>query len=260
MSDPLIVGVLLRAHARPRTLDIKLHEYERLNNDLENVLFRISVWADRPSAAVRDVLAGHSRHLHCVQHAPFPLVGLGRERFMEAANEQLRQLRTSCRALDWLSLADDDSWLEPLGARRELPVALHDASVDVLSANTLFFHDDPDTINLSRHHCSPLFFRNVPDDWFPLNRITNATEGINDDAIARGRARVLRTPLLDYGTFTEADRVRVHAAYLSAGKDDSFVRAAAPGFRPLLAKVAGHLTQPWRDLYSESLKTSPNGP
>ena len=260
MIDPLVVGVLLRCHARARTLDIKLTEYERLNNDLASILFRVSIWADRPTAPVRDVLARHSRSLHCVQHSPFPLVGLGRERFMEAANEQLRQLRASCRALDWLSLSDDDSWLEPMGARRELPAALANRDVDVWSANTLFFHDYFDTLNLSRHHCSPLFFRNSPDDWFPTNRITNATEGLNDDAIIHNRVRVLDTPLLDYGTFTHEDRARVHAAYLTAGKDDDFTRSAAPSATPMLGKVANHLHHPWRDLFSESLKAKPNGP
>ena len=256
MPTPLVVGVMLRVHARPTTTDIILNEFEDLNRDLKDILFRVHVWADRPTDAVSRVLDRHRHSLVGIDLSPYSLVSHGGERYMSAANDQLKILRTRCSVLDWICYHDDDNWLEPLGARRELPRALSDDSVDVWSARTLFFHNHPDTINLSREHCSPLFFRNVENDWFPRNRITNATDGVNDDAIARDRIRVLLTPLLDYGTYSDEERTRVHSSYLAAGKDDAFTRSAAPSFKPILAKVANHIHHPWRDLFSETLKST----
>ena len=53
---------------------------------------------------------------------------------------------------------------------------------------------------------------NVPDDLY-------------DQAVVSGRTGTISTPLLDYGTFSENDRLRVYTAFAVAGKLDAYVRS-----------------------------------
>ena len=176
---------------------------------------------------------------------------------MEARNLQIAALnKTHC---DWYYFGDDDRWLEPNHANTELPSALASNDTDMWYANSVFFQDRADRFNPTRTHHSPLIWRVLPGDRLPLNRTIQATESVHDQAILTGRIATLKTPLLDYGTFSEEERLHLTQTYAKAGKVDAYTAAytapAGLGSFPSDAVTAGLLPDPtWRDLYGEVLQ------
>jgi len=260
MSD-LLIGVQIRAHQRSITLDIALSEWRRIGT-LPGLRTKISVLTDRPTWQVSKVIEKYRPHLFNVLESPCELVSPTGERFMQAANHQLAGWAET--PLDWIAYCDDDFWLEPIHATEELPVALRNDDVDMYYANCLFFWDSSNTFNPSRRHCSPLFFRPLHGDTFPPDRerIIHATANRHDDAILTGRTAVLSTPLLEYGSLTSSERIRLSNVFQEAGKSDAFTAPLTAPSPALLSfpedAVRLGLTSDirWRDLYLERTQSN----
>lgn len=248
------IGALVRCHNRPRTLDIVLRELDRYRT-FAGVDVAISVMADRPTQEVLAVLKRHDLAILTQPKLNFPLLSHHGERFMEALNIQLEDLEKAAHP-DFLLLADDDRWFEPLRIAEELPAVLANPDIDLWYARSIFFQDDPHTFNTRRHHYSPVLCRLIPGDRFPLTRIIQAPERSHDRAIVQDRVGAFKTPLLDYGSFRESDRLRLYKAFVAAGKSDPYVDSllgpASPHTFPEDAHRLGLLTAgPWKDLWSE---------
>lgn len=214
------LGVLLMAHKRAKTLEHVLSELERYSR-FPDLQVLIHVRTDRPLLEVEEVLGRHAGSILRLQEARFPAVDENGEHWSEASNEQLQDF-PEAESCDWLLRQDDDNWLEPLGATKEIPKALQDSQVDMWYAKSLFFWDKPGQINTRRAHLSPYFFRPQKFDRFPVGRDLRATAQRHDSAIMQGRLNCLATPLLDYGSFDMIDREQVFALYQKAQKIDAF--------------------------------------
>src|SRR5262245_27787473 len=197
------VLALVRSHNRAHTLPIVLDELIRYNR-LGDTDCAISLALDRPTPEVCKIAAKYSKYCFSVLDMPFPLVS-DRERFSEGLNLQLDDAERYDLNPDWLYLADDDRWFEPLSITTELPTALESPDIDLWYCRSLFLWNEPHLYNPARYHHTPLLSRYRHGDRFPLNRMISATETLHDDAIIRHRFSNLRTPILDYGSFTESD-------------------------------------------------------
>lgn len=256
----MIVGALVRCHCRPMLLEIVLQELLRYQ-DLSDLVVKIHVLSDRPTVGVSKVLMKYSRRLFNLMESPFPLLspGSGERRFMDALRLQHADLLKD-GSVDWFYLADDDRWLEPHHALPVLKDALWNPGVDLWYANSLFMWDEPDKYQPHRAHFSPVFSRRIPGDEFPTNRIIQAPALVHDQSIMCGRTGVLPIPLLDYGSFHAVDRLRLHAAFVEAGKIDPYVDsllAPSTGLHtfPADAVAAGLMPDlTWRDLWTEKLQ------
>lgn len=241
------LGVLLRAHARAEPLRVVLRELLRYRDDL-GFDVKIHCWVDRPTHLVQRVLDSFRGEFYGLRYAPFPLLDDRQgERFMEQLELQLREIDRA--RPDWVLLQDDDRVFEPLGADKELPEALARDDVDLLYAQSWFLWDNTRTVNVARHHNSPVLFRWAPDLHFPPDRMLQAPLPLHDEAIVQGRTALLRTPLLDAGTLTKAERRRVYSAFLAAGKADRYVESIeAP---PSLLSVDELIRRPWKDPFAD---------
>jgi hypothetical protein len=238
---------MLRAHCRTRSLKIVLQQLEAYQ-DFADV--KIHALLDRPTPEVRELV--HSCSLvFAIMSSPDPLVSPGGLTFREAKAAQLDAIGADLTP-DWILLQDDDRWFEPLGAAEELPLALADDDVDMWYARSWFVWDRSDQINLNRFHNSPVLFRWDEEQEFPLNRDIQAPLPLHDEAIIQVRTGTFKTPLLDYGTFDEAERKRVFDEFLAAGKDDPYVRSIMKP--PHLVSIDSRLERPWRDLWKESCR------
>jgi hypothetical protein len=249
------LGVILRAHQRANTLSIALSELLRLGK-LPGLAVKIAIVADRPSASVQKVLDSSGC---AVVSCPFPLVSAEHgEMFMEANNLGLNALLSlTGEPYDWLCMHDDDYWLEPEHATVEVPTALANEDVDMWYVRTVFMQDRPDRYNPNRHHHSPLFFRYLEGDRYPASRerMIHATALRHDDAICTGRIQTLKTPLLDYGSYSAAERQRLYDVYTRAGKTCSYIESLRTPTQlalfPQDAVAAGLMPDcNWRDLYN----------
>lgn len=237
------LGVILRAHVRHKTLDIALSELERYEDEL-GIEVKTQLVVDRPHFLVNKVLDKHRDRLFGLRYVE-PLLQAGRARWMENANDALDRLEPC--APDWVLFADDDRWFEPSKINAELHGALHQDNVDVWKAESLFFWDKPTQINVGRHHWAPVLWRHVTGCRFPTDRVIQTPIEIHDEAVVSGRVSTLRTPLLDYGSFSAEERQRVHDAHVRSGGYD----AADPWVASLLAPPDLRKYEPKPDLWSE---------
>lgn len=213
------LGVMVRAHRRTKTLRIVLSELKR-HGTFPGLDVRPLAMVDRASPEVRSIL---DEFKVPVIESPFPLLEPGRERFMEALNVHLRELE-KCDP-DWVLVQDDDNWLEPLRAEKELPQALANPVVDAYFIKGLFFQDATDTYNTRRHHQSLQLWRHIKGFRYSTKRMIFVPDALHDAAIIACRTRILPVPAMDYGGFTEEDRIATYTAYERAGKIDPFVKA-----------------------------------
>jgi hypothetical protein len=143
-----------------------------------------------------------------------PLASGCPEAFMPVRQFQWKAIANERRPGDYAVLWDDDQVLEDPGAAATI---LADEP-DLVYATKEFFWDRTDQV--ARHlpvHRSVFFFKCLPGDEFPQNRIIHAPARIHDTAKV-----VVDFPgkLLDYGYLTEADRNRCWREYKGAGKLD----------------------------------------
>lgn len=213
---------LVRSHNRHNLLQVVLDELIRYGT-LPGLTVSISLALDRPTHNVLAVAAAHEANCSICE-MPFPLLSAERgERFSEGLNLQLEDInRWPGPPPDWLYLADDDRWFEPNGITKELPEALSNPDVDLWYCRSVFFWDFPGSYNLNRYHHTPLLSRYNPGDRWPTNRMISAPERIHDAAIVRGRIGNIKTPLLDYGSFTPLWREELYRSFEAAGKVDDY--------------------------------------
>ena len=248
------IAALLRVHRRARTLDIVLSEIARYGK-LPGIQTIVQVAADRPSKEVEMILARHKSLIHSrINVEPIVSKDSG-ERFQEVLNEQLEVIQDW--KPDWVLRQDDDEWLEPCHATEELPLAIHDPEIDLWYAFTVYMWDRPNQYNFRRKHFSPYMFRYIPGDRFPTNRLIHATELLHDRAVIEGRQGLLRSPLLDYGTFTEEERQENFERYLKAGRLDDFTRSLVepPDLRIFPEDAIDDYMiydREWKDLWTEA--------
>lgn len=242
---------MLRCHRRTKTLSTVLNELRRIQEcGLAQV--RIHAAADRPTDQVRTILANHNDLIRTTWEPDFQVVGPKGEKFREFKKAQFEQIKNWSVRPDWILFQDDDRWFEPNRITEELPKVLADKDHDMWLAESLFIWDRSDQYNANRLHRSPVLFRFRPRDQYPLDRDIQAPSPLHDQAIIRRRAGVLKTPLLDYGTFSEGERARVYAAFMQAGKDDPYVHSIVE--EPELLPVSNYfnirgLGTAWKDLW-----------
>lgn len=239
------LGVLLRAHRRVKTLRIVLSELRRYGT-FPGLEVRPLAMVDRATPEVRSAL---DEFKVPIIESPFPLLTEGHERFMEGLNVHLKELE-KCDP-DWVLVQDDDNWLEPVRVTTELLAALQDRDVDAYFIRALFFQDSPTTYNTRRHHLSLQLWRHIKGFRYSCKRMIFVPDGLHDSAVISCRTKTLKTPALDFGGYTEAERLQTFRAYERAGKIDSFTRALIepPSLRTF-PKDYDQDYGPWTDLYA----------
>lgn len=231
----------MRVHRRVDTLRVVFSELRRYRS-FKGIAVLCHVMADRPSEEVKKVLEENEDLIYNVLPAPFPLVSSQGERFLEGLNLQLDDFeRAGC---DWYYLADDDYFLESGQAQDALEWALEQNDFDMFNCWSVFFWDSPDLYNANRKHYSPFLWRVLPGDRYPLNRMIQVTEHRHDTAIAENRVSDLEVPILDYGTYSAADRQEVWERYAAAGKIDDFTRPLLQQPKLMVAPVSWKLIYP----------------
>ena len=240
------LGCLVRAHRRAKTLDIALSELERYGT-LSDIKVWICIQADRPLPEVSAILAKHVGPQCHVCEAPGPALA-DKEYFLKNLNAHLSELEQFHQDLDWIYLADDDRWFEPKRITLELPSALSDPDVALWDARSLFMWDKPNEFNVARHHISPVFWRHVPKFRWSGKRMIQAPDALHDHYVLTNRHSHLKTPLLDYGSFTIADRAELFAYFTAAGKTDSYIQSLIEP--PVLSNYPEDGNS-WTDLWSE---------
>jgi len=252
MTAPIILGVLLRAHERERSLRIALSE-AFCYGTLPGIESYVCIGMDRPTDAVLDIVFDACRSHRCRASAFYfnrPILDSSGEHFLEAQNQHLSEYELRFPAADWLYMADDDRWFEPLKIDSELPAALADRSIDAYFCTSYFMWDRPDLHNTVREHRSALLWRHIPGQRFHGLRMLNVPDDLYDAAVVSGRTADIKTPLLDYGSFNGDLRLRNWQEFDEAGKHDAFTRSLSspPIFRRFPPPGYG----PWRDLWTES--------
>lgn len=209
------LGVMLLCHERHQYLRAIYQCLQRMRTTTH-----LQITANRPNSRVVSVIQDIAADADYdplidvkILRAPFDPLEKG-ERFMELRQWQLEHLPDTEYGVIW----DDDHFLADPAEAHQL---LHRPrkSVDLVYATKLFFWDSLDTIttHLPRHR-SVFFFRRLPGDKFPTDRTIHAPAQIHDTAIT---VRDLKTPLLDYGYLSKADRERCWNDYKRAGKIDA---------------------------------------
>lgn len=246
---------MLRCHVRYKTLKILLRELWRYRRDL-CIDLRVCAMLDNVSPDVYELCMAWEEMAPTwffTISAPFRQLDKEKgERFMEGLNFQIEAMEARWSDLEWIFAADDDRWFEPVKITAELPWALTDESKDVYFCRSLFMWDKSDTFNTERQHDSALLYRHVPGARWSGRRILNVPDEPYDSAVMAGRTGVINTPLLDYGTFTADDRLRVYTAFAVAGKRDAYVQSiyAPPALLKFPRDFAPDYGE-WRDLWKE---------
>ena len=200
---------LTLCHKRPQLL--QLIDRQRKAVDPTSVL---ALTLDRPTTdVIRAVerVQRDSPESVVVNNAPFPALDTV-ERFNELRNWQVDQLRDYNPK--YFVIFDDDAIFASAGAfRRALGSTL---DPDVVYATKYFLWDGLDRINqrLPRHRSSVAFKIRPGETFPPLNM--DETRRPSDTIFAD-----VRSPLLDIGYLTEADRRRCFDAYKRVGKIDA---------------------------------------
>lgn len=219
------LGVMVLCHARPYILRDIVDQAWTLADEV-----RVEFMLDRINGAVSDAVftSGCDR----VLDAPVPALD-HKENFMEVRRAQWHSMRTW--EPDYAVLWDDDHLLEgPREARRVL-----EGRPDLVYATKAHLWDSVKQENIRfPTHRSPFFFRCLPDDDYPLDRMIHAPAGIHDHAT---KVVDLKGRLLDIGYIERGERARVWAAYKRAGKIDA---ATLPLIKkPIYRSVAPSLTR-----------------
>jgi hypothetical protein len=243
---------MLRCHVRYRTLAIVLSELYRYRRDM-GIDVRVCALMDRCCPDVQELLEDYSRApWFFTIDAPRRSLDKDGEHFMELLNVQMDAMEERWPDLEWIYAQDDDRWFEPVHITEELPRALADDSKDVYFCRSLFFWNDSDTFNTERQHDSALLYRHCPGARWSGRRILNVPDEPYDAAVMSGRTGVINTPLLDFGTFTADDRLRVYTAFACAGKKDAYVQSiyAPPALLKFPRDFAPDYGE-WKDLWKE---------
>jgi hypothetical protein len=236
---------MLRCHHRARSLRLAIRELLRYRSFAD---VKLHILADRLSFKAQEVLDEFKGEFWGVKHLDYPILSpKAGEQFREAKRLQFQIIQAA--APDWVLLADDDRWFEPLGAHEELPRVLADGDKDIWYATSWFVWDQTDRFNAARHHHSPVLFRFEPGLEYPLDRDIQVPLPLHDEAIVQGRAGELQTPLLDFGTFEREERARVYKAFVEAGKIDAYVEGI--NGPPDIRSIDEELKRPWKDLWKE---------
>lgn len=206
---------------------------------------KIVVQVDRPSPEVSSLVDASAGPDLVVIKAPRPLVSPKGENFLHPLNLHLEALEKFCPQLDWCYLADDDRWFDPCSADSELPDLLHNREVGMLIARSVFMWDSPTTYNAARHHVSPVMWRHQKGARWSGLRMIQAPDPIHDQHIIAGATRSLKTPLLDYGSYSADERQVLYDTFIAAGKDDPYISSLIE--RPLLETYPdGAIIRGWR--------------
>lgn len=205
------LGVMNLVHARHEHLMPIWKQLTQLGCDIH-----LQVVLSRPSSKVlQEVNELEKLNPYNLQilEAPFnPLEAGQKERFMELRQWQ-HDLLPPC---DYGVIWDDDHYLEDPKEARSL---LETWKWDLIYATKVFFWGDRE--HVATHiptHRSVFFFRQIPGDRYPLDRIIHAPTQIHDNA---KNITDLRSKLLDFGYLDRADRERCWADYKGVGKVDS---------------------------------------
>lgn len=249
------LGVLLRAHRRARTLDIVLSELERYNS-FPGLEVHILTQIDRPTEDVQDILRKHANpDFMRFTSAPKPMVA-DKENFLSNQNAHLDEAERRLPRCDWFFTADDDRWFEPQRITEELPRALSNPDISLWDCRSLFMWDEPTKFNAARHHLTPLLWRHIPRFRFSGRRMMSVPDALHDQYILTGAHGHMQTPLLDYGSYTSAERRLLYDIFTAAGKRDDYIDSLLAPPRLLTfpddAVSLGFATPgPWTDLYAE---------
>lgn len=204
---------MLLVHQRDHVLGAIFQQLRRLK-----CRTHLQITVNRPSSSVLNLVEAVVQHPPGratveVLQAPFSPVGdPGKERFMELRQWQLERLPWTDYGVIW----DDDHVLEDHKEARDL---LHTGGFDLVYATKKFFWDSPETYTTHLPvHRSVFFFRRIPGDSFPLDRVIHAPRLIHDSS---REIRDLEGALLDYGYLYPEDRFRAWADYKRSGKIDA---------------------------------------
>jgi hypothetical protein len=258
-NSKVVLCALVRCHKRDKTLKIVLSELRRYGQVWPGVEVRIVVMADRPSAEVRSLLDASAGPDLLVVKAPRPLVGPSGENFLHPLNVHLDAAERFVKKIDWCYLADDDRWLDPACADEEIQDLLHDRELGLLFARSIFFWDNPNTFNAERHHVSPIMWRHSKGERWSGQRMIQAPDSLHDSHIISGAIHHLKSPLLDYGSYTLFDRQDLYKVFTEAGKNDPYIDSLLSRplieFYPADAAIRGwrQLDLPFDDLWSKCL-------
>lgn len=241
------LAALVRAHRRADTLRVALTELDRYA-DFPGLKVSTIVFEDRCPTSFLDIYAS-LRHPPTVVAVDVPILGAGRERFLEAQNSHLSHMERLLGSPDWVYVCDDDFWFEPEKITDTLVPALSNHEVDAYYCPCLFLQDAPDTYNPDRQHESIRLYRHLPRARFSGKRMLSMPDGPHDAAVISSRTARFPVPLLEYGGFTPEDRGRVVASYRAANKDDAFTRSLLSPRRLRFPTDYDPHYGPWRSLY-----------
>lgn len=236
------LGVLLRAHRREHTLRIVLRELRRYAT-FPGISLMTVASLDRPTPAVSRVLSEFPEVASF--ESTIPVISAGRERWMENENEHLEQLERH-GDFDWVYVADDDRWWDPRLITEALPAALQDPNVSAYMCESLFFHTYTNAYTNTRRHRTILLWRHAPGvRCRPGSRVLNCPEPLHEQFLFSEQIKDFPVPLLDYGSFSEADRaalIEQFAGVVNAVSDVGSIHRAADLVR---------YPEPFLDLYKE---------
>jgi hypothetical protein len=210
------LGVILKAHRRTKSLQKVIDQILGWMPNEFSDIYVVALVDPRASQEVRTILRNAPEQVVAID-LPFPVVSAEGEKFMDANNFAMPYI--DAWAPDWVYMADDDRWFEPLH-ENELSGAL-DGEADVWNVRSLFFWNDYEVREDFFPHNSPLFWRWRPGLTFDLGRTLETPPELYDEAQAAGKLMDFRYRLLDTGYITPEERQRVFDAYAQAGKIDS---------------------------------------
>lgn len=258
MPRPIVLGCLVRAHARPLTLSIVLSEIRRYAAlDPSQLTVRSIILLDRPTSEVEletDSAVREAPTLFRRLNCPFPLLDSKGEHFLRAKNFHLDALELD-GPVDWVYILDDDFWAEPTQMYKRLIPNLQRPDVDVYFFENLFFHECSNTYRADRAHYTAFLWRHVMGARLSGRRQLKVPDHLYDNAVMRDRAKPFGVPHLDYGTFSMTDREVVVKRYFAAGKTDPFITSLLdPPQLAVFPTQQDPTYGPWTDRLQEALE------
>lgn len=228
------------AHRRAKSLKWGLEQsfciLPQLGVDVVGVIVH-----DRPTPEVKEVLEVWRRHprVKVVHAAPRPVRSpsdkFPDEGFTRTRNFALELVDRADLRPAWICFRDDDHiWLDPWQAK--IAGCLADEGTDSWQAVSLFAWNENRDINVNQHHCSPHFSRYKPGWRIRQDMCLHITEPARLAVLERPeREKVLPWFILDVGTLTEAERVRLYKETARCGKMDAYTEkyVALPKLVPL---------------------------
>ena len=228
------LGVLLRLHRKSSYIKRIFQQIRKLK-----VRTHITISLDRPSAAVSTEVNKAIRNLpdritaDCWE-PPSPIVTASSQNWMLGLACQYTQLLTQLDAQAVLVWDDDMLFTED--GLREIRGHLHDMMYDRYDVLSVFFWDNPNTINLKmlKHpHWSSVLFRVYPGDVYPTNYVVHCPERVaKSPHVCR-----LAHPARNYGYLSQTDREEAWRTSKLMGRIDGFTQFFVDSPDPL----------PWTD-------------